>query len=393
MKDVLYLAWRYIAYHRIKTGILIASIMLIVYLPVGLNVLVDQSAEQLTARAGATPLLVGARGSPLELALNSLYFESDTPALTRYAEAERIGAWGLATPIPLYVRFRSRGHPIVGTTLDYFEFRGLSLAQGRMMATLGEAVIGARVARNLRLGAGDTVVSSPETVFDLAGVYPLKMKIAGVLAPNFSPDDEAIFVDVKTAWVMEGLGHGHQELASPEASSAVLSREGNRIVANASVIQYNEITAENIDSFHFHGDNADFPLSAVVPVPVDKKSGVLLMGRYQGESEASQIIEPLSVIDELLGTVVSIQQFVVAAVIIVSLATVATAALVFMLSLRLRRREIDTMFKIGASRSRVTGTLASEVIVVLALAILLAAVMTALTSQYGTDIIDNLILS
>ena len=62
MKDVLYLAWRYIAYHRIKTGILIASIMLIVYLPVGLNVLVDQSAEQLTARAGATPLLVGARG-------------------------------------------------------------------------------------------------------------------------------------------------------------------------------------------------------------------------------------------------------------------------------------------------------------------------------------------
>ncbi len=277
--------------------------------------------------------------------------------------------------------------------MDYFEFRGLSLAQGRMMATLGEAVIGARVARSLRLGAGDTVVSSPETVFDLAGVYPLKMKIAGVLAPNFSPDDEAIFVDIKTAWVMEGLGHGHQELASPEASSAVLSREGNRIVANASVIQYNEITAENIDSFHFHGDNADFPLSAVVPVPVDKKSGVLLMGRYQGGSEASQIIEPLSVIDELLGTVVSIQQFVVAAVIIVSLATVATAALVFMLSLRLRRREIDTMFKIGASRSRVTGTLASEVIVVLALAILLAAVMTALTSQYGTDIIDNLILS
>jgi putative ABC transport system permease protein len=277
--------------------------------------------------------------------------------------------------------------------LDYFEFRGLSLAQGRMMATLGEAVIGARVARNLRLGAGDTVVSSPETVFDLAGVYPLKMNIAGVLASNFSPDDEAIFVDVKTAWVMEGLGHGHQELASPEASSAVLSREGNRIVANASVVQYNEITEENIDSFHFHGDNADFPLSAVVSVPVDQKSGVLLMGRYQGESEASQIIEPLSVIDELLGTVVSIQQFVVAAVIIVSLATVATAALVFMLSLRLRRREIDTMFKIGASRSRVTGTLVSEVVVVLALAILLAAVLTALTSRYGTNLIENLILS
>jgi ABC-type antimicrobial peptide transport system permease subunit len=64
-----------------------------------------------------------------------------------------------------------------------------------------------------------------------------------------------------------------------------------------------------------------------------------------------------------------------------------------MLSLRLRRREIDTMFKIGASRSCVTGTLVSEVVVVLALAILLAAVLTALTSRYGTNLIENLILS
>ncbi|MEE8281721.1 MAG: FtsX-like permease family protein, partial [Gammaproteobacteria bacterium] len=75
------------------------------------------------------------------------------------------------------------------------------------------------------------------------------------------------------------------------------------------------------------------------------------------------------------------------------LATVATAALVFMLSLRLRRREIDTMFKIGASRIHVSGTLVSEVIVVLVLAVLLAAVLTVLTSQYGTDLIENLILS
>ena len=36
-------------------------------------------AKELTARAQATPLLVGAKGSPLELMLNSLYFESDTP--------------------------------------------------------------------------------------------------------------------------------------------------------------------------------------------------------------------------------------------------------------------------------------------------------------------------
>ena len=67
MTGLLYMAWRYLAYHRIKTMILVLSITLIAYLPIGLRVLVGQSAQQLTARAEATPLLVGVKGSPLEL--------------------------------------------------------------------------------------------------------------------------------------------------------------------------------------------------------------------------------------------------------------------------------------------------------------------------------------
>ena len=74
MTDVLYLAWRYLAYHRVKTAVLVAAVAIIVYLPVGLNVIVSQSAKELTARAQATPLLIGAKGSSLELVLNSLYF-------------------------------------------------------------------------------------------------------------------------------------------------------------------------------------------------------------------------------------------------------------------------------------------------------------------------------
>ena len=393
MTDVLYLAWRYLTYNRWKTFILVTSIMLIVYLPVGLDVLVDQSAAQLTSRAESTPLLVGAKGSPLELALNSLYFESDTPALTRYAEATRVTDTGLADPIPLYVRFRSRGNPIVGTTLEYFDFRGLELAAGRQMAVLGECVLGAGVAGALGVGPGDSVVSSPESVFDIAGVYPLKMRVAGVLAPAFTPDDEAIFVDVKTAWIIEGLGHGHQDLAQPEAAAGVLRREGDTIVANASVRQYNEITPENIDSFHFHGDLSAFPLSAVLIVPRDQKSGTILMGRYQSDEEASQIVRPIVVMEELLGTILTIQHFVVAAVVIVGLATLATAVLVFLLSLRLRRREIQTMTKIGGSRSHVAGILLTEVVVVIVLSVGLASVLTVLTGQFGAAAIRAFVLS
>ena len=77
----------------------------------------------------------------------------------------------------------------------------------------------------------------------------------------------AVFVDLKTAWIIEGLGHGHPDLAAPEAAAGVLSREENRITANASVLQYNEITEDNIDSFHFHGDPSGFPITALIAVP------------------------------------------------------------------------------------------------------------------------------
>jgi putative ABC transport system permease protein len=163
MNGVLYLAWRYLAYNRWKTTILVGSIMLIIYLPVGLNVVVEQSGEHLNARAQATPLLVGAKGSPLELTLNSLYFSLDTPELTTYAEATSIIDSGLAEAIPMYVRFRSRSQPIIGTSFEYFGFRGLELAVGRMPALLGECVLGAAAAEALGVGVGDAVVSSPET--------------------------------------------------------------------------------------------------------------------------------------------------------------------------------------------------------------------------------------
>ena len=393
MTGIFYLAWRYLAFNRWKTSILVGSIMLIIYLPVGLNVVVEQSGEHLTARAEATPLLVGAKGSPLELALNSLYFSPEHPELIDYAEVTSVVDSRLADAIPLYVRFRSRTHPIVGTSLEYFSFRNLSFASGRPMAVLGECVGGATVAESLGVKPGDAVISSPETVFDLAGVYPLKMKVAGVLERAFTPDDEAIFIDVKTAWIIEGLGHGHQDLARPEAASAVLSRSGNNIVANASVVQHNEITEDNVDSFHFHGDLAGYPLTAVLAVPRDEKSGTILRGRYTDDAATSQIIRPVTVIDELLDTILTIQQFIVAAVIIVGLATVATAALVFLLSLKLRSREIDTMHKIGGSRPRVVSMLLAEVFIVVILSSALAAAMTMVTWRYGPGVMESFVLT
>ncbi len=391
MKGALYLAWRYLVYHRVKTLILTTSITLIIFLPVGLRVLVGQSQEQLTARAEATPLLIGARGSPLELVLNSLYFGSDVPATMSFGEVGHIGTTGYAFPIPVYVRFTARGHPIVGTTLDYFDFRRLRIAEGTTLRMLGDALLGARVAEELGVGPGGSVISSPESVFDIAGTYPLSMRVVGVLEYTGSPDDEAIFVDVKTTWVIEGIVHGHQELSGSRAAGLILSSDTTNVVANAAVVQYQEINADNLGSFHFHGDQGAYPITAVIAVPPDQRSESLLRGRFESPDELMQIVPPVDVMDELLETVLTVEAFVIAAVVVVGLSTLATAVLVFMLSLRLRRREIDTMRKIGAARRSIGAVMASEVTAVLIAGVALAAVLTGLTSRFGSDIIRSLL--
>jgi len=390
--DILFLAGRYLLFHRWKTFVLVMAITLVVFLPAALNVLVERSAQQLTARAKTTPLLIGAKGSPLELTLSSLYFDGGTPTLTRYREVANVRDSQLANPIPLYVRFRASGYAIVGTTLDYVEFRKLEYAEGRSFAMLGETVIGATVASELGLSVGDSVVSSPESAFDLAGVYPLKLTVVGIFEPTFTADDESLFVDLKTAWVIEGLGHGHQNLETAEAS-VVLQRDENRIVANASLLQYNEITPENAESFHFHGDLGEFPVSAILVVPNDTKSGVILQGRVENSAGDTQIVRPSLVIEALLATVLTVQQYVVAAVALVGLATVSLAVLVFLLSLRLRQRERLTLYKIGSSRGVVTGLMAAEVLAVIAASAVVSALLTTWVSFYGADLIREFLLS
>ncbi|MHC4620136.1 MAG: ABC transporter permease [Planctomycetota bacterium] len=388
MKGLLYLAWRYLAYHWFKTGILIASITLILFLPSGLRVLVKQSQQQLTARAESTPLLIGSKGSPLELVLNAVYFSSKVPEFMPYAEVGRVAKTGLAHPIPLYVRFHAQDNPIVGTNLDYFEFRNLRIQAGRQMARLGDCVVGAELAKRRGILPGHTIISSPEKVFDFAGVYPLKMHVAGILEFSDSPDDDAIFVDTKTAWVIEGLAHGHEDLARPEAASRVLKRDGNVVVGNASVVQYNEITDENINSFHFHGDPASFHITSVIAVPHDHKTQTLLLGRYKTDEDTPyQILKPHTVLNELLSTILTIERFVVTALLVVGISTLVIAALVFMLSLRLRRREIETMTKIGGSKIIVNLVLVSEIVSVLLASVVLAAGLTVITGCYAADVI------
>lgn len=390
--DSLYIAWKYITYNRIKTAVLVACVTLISFLPFALQLLLNESESQLMSRAVSTPLVMGAKGSALDLVMNTLYFGDERPEAISMEAVNRIWDSDLALPIPMYTRFKARGYPIVGTTLDYFDFRRLKIESGRAMAVLGECVIGAGTAKELKLNPGDSLVSSPESLFDLAGVYPLKMKVVGVLEKRHTSDDLAVFVDLKTAWVIQGLGHGHQDVTTLKDPTLVLKRSGSNVAATAKLYHYTDINEKNIDSFHFHGNTDVYPITSVIAVPTDEKSGTILQGRYLAKEETQQILRPAEVIDGLLQNIFRIKNVLDAVVSVVALATIMAIVLVFALSLRLRQREIQTISKIGCSRLTIAKLLAAEILIIVASSGALCGVLLMVVNQFTNDLVRMLFI-
>ncbi len=392
MLDTFYIAWRYVSFNKIKTATLVACVTLISFLPLSLQLLLEESERQLMSRAVSTPLVVGAKGSSLDLVMNTLYFDDEVPELITVAASNRVMDTDLALPIPVYARFQARGNPIVGTTLDYFDFRGLKIAQGRQLAVLGDCVLGAKVAETLGLEPGDSLVSSPETLFDLAGIYPLKMKVVGVLEKSHTSDDLAVFVDLKTAWVIQGLGHGHEDVTKLRDPTLVLKRTEKNVAATAKLYHHTEITEKNIGSFHFHGDLAEYPITAVIALPHDDKSGTILRGRYLSREETQQIVRPEDVIDGLLQNIFRIKNVLDAVISVVALATILAIILVFALSLRLRQREIQTIFKLGCRRATIARLLTAEIFIIVIMSAVFCGAMVFLVNQFSNDLVRMLFI-
>ena len=377
MKAILFLAWQSLRFNRLQSAILVFGLAVTLYLPLAVNGLVARYQASLMQRAALTPLVAGGLGSRFDLVLHALYFRGRVPRLLRMADVEALRDTGYAQPIPLYVRYTARGAPIVGTTLDYFAFRKLTFACGEPLLELGDCVVGAEAAAAWRLAPGDRLLTDPENVFDIAGSYPVKLRVMGILAPAHAPDDRAVFVDLKTAWLIAGLAHGHSDVTATNSdASVVLDRTSTNVTANAALVEFTEVTASNLASFHFHGDPADFPVSAILPVAPDEKSATLLRGRYQGPDATVQVLVPRGVVEELLGLVFRIKRFFDANAALVAAATALFLLLIVLLSLRLRRPEMETLFRLGCARGLTARLMAAE-LCLLALASAALALLAA----------------
>ena len=388
LRGSLHLAWQYVAHHRVRTLLLALALGLTLALPLAVRTLLRIAQQEWRARAQATPLVLGAKGSALELTLNALYFRRQGVDAIPAKSAGMVRQTGLGQGIPLHVKFHSQETPIVGTSLDYFPWRGLQVAEGHMLGRLGDCVVGAEVARLRNLKPGGYVMSSPEQVFDLAGVYPLNMRVTGVLTANHTADDQAIFVDVKTTWLIEGIAHGHEDLVKSTDAAQIQEKQEGNVVGSKAVRMYAEVTDANIGGFHFHGDSDTYPLSGVLVVPKDAKSQALLLGKFQnGAEDTLQLVQPPQEMDALLATLVQAERFAIVLLLVLGTAVVLIVTLVFALSFRLRGREFATLEDIGISRGTIALVKTGEILLVGAASLAIVAAALWLMQHYGAVLV------
>ena len=392
MKQSLYLAYCYLVFYRFRSLVLVTAIGLIIFLPIGLERLISDSEKEMMARAEAFPLIIGAKGSSTDLVINAIYFQQQEMEQLNLEDGKQLDKTSMGYSIPLLTIFKSRKFPIVGTSLDYFEFRNLEIAEGRNLQFVGECVIGSTVSEQLNLYPGDSLVSSPENHFDMAGVYPLKMNIVGVLERSGSADDKAVFTDLKTNWIIMGLGHGHQDVVELNDPTLIMQADSGNVRTTTKIFMYNEVDGENMDSFHFHGDMTTYPVSAFIFVPNDEKSSTILRGRFVAGELPNQVVVPAIIVEHLLQSIFRIKYILNTVFVLVGVATLLILVLIVTLSLRLRKDEIHTMFTMGSSRYKTIEILSLELLIIILLSGVIATILYFITGLYVDDFIRYFII-
>lgn len=170
-----------------------------------------QLNEKFEANLAGVDLVIGAKGSPLQLILCNMYHIDNPTGNINISEAKaflnpRHPLVKLAVPLSLGDNYRS--YRIVGTSYDILKLYNAKIGTGKLYEHDLEVTIGRQVADATGLKIGDTFKSSHGLVEDenLSHDHSA-FKVVGVLAPSGTVIDQLILTNTSTVWAV----HDHDE--------------------------------------------------------------------------------------------------------------------------------------------------------------------------------------
>jgi putative ABC transport system permease protein len=187
------------------------TVMNIVLLALGITVIVfvlvagRQLDEKAEANSKGIDLVVGAKGSPLQIILCSIYHIDFPTGNISLLEAERISKHRLVKKaIPLALGDSYQGFRIVGTDTSYSNLFNATLADGRWWAEDLEVVAGSHVARELNLKTGDQFSSAHGMTIEGSAHDEHPYRVVGVMAATGTVLDNLLLTNVASVWEVHG---------------------------------------------------------------------------------------------------------------------------------------------------------------------------------------------
>ena len=232
------LAWRSLRNRPVTSVLTVLAVALSITLLLGVEQARRGMRESFTGTIKGTDLVVGARGGTLQLLLGAVFGIGSPTGSVPYSVYEE---WAkhpaIKWTVPLAIGDSHRGYRVIGTTPGLFEhwrYRSagtLSFAEGTVIATASDVVLGSEVAEKLRytLGSNITVGHGLNAVAGLGDHEAHPFTVVGILRQTFTPLDRALFVTLDGIEAMHGA-----ESAGPGGAPIMPGAEAPPVMPGAS---------------------------------------------------------------------------------------------------------------------------------------------------------------
>ncbi|MDR6564737.1 MULTISPECIES: ABC transporter permease [unclassified Arcicella] len=293
-----------------------------------------QLEEKFTRNVAGIDMVVGAKGSPLQLILASIYQIDAPTGNISLDETNRLTRNPLVkSAIPLSMGDSYQGYRIVGSNEKYLQHFEAEYESGKVFSEPMEMVLGAKVAKNLELKVGDTFAS--QHGYDKEGDVheEKKFKVVGILKNTNSVLDQLMVTPLESVWAVHD--EHHEEEVGKGANALKLLEED---------------TSPTTDDGHHHEEESKEITSMLIKFRNPAMG--MMMARSINQNTTMQTASPAIEINRLfalMGFGIDTLKIIALVIIIVSGLSVFVS---LYNSLKERKYEMALMLSMGASRTK-----------------------------------------
>ena len=241
-------------------------------------------------------MVVGAKGSPLQLILSSVYHVDSPTGNISLTDAKSITNNRMvknSTKLSFGDNFK--GFKIVGTEKSFLELYNCKFENGRVWEKSLEAVVGKKAAEILNLKIGDEFISTHGLGDYGESHEDSKFKVVGILDYSGSVADQLILTSLKSVWdIHKEHDHNHGEEHDhdhDEEHDHDHDEEHNHDHDEEHDHDHDEEHDHDHDEEHDHGDEDDKEITSIL-IKFDSPMNIISFPRYINEETNMQAAVP-----------------------------------------------------------------------------------------------------